>query len=155
MRFSNLLGAGVIALALSTPAFAGHADHPGESAAESGVRAAVMNYFETGNQGDPTLAERAFQTDVGDMFIRRTDEAGNDAVVAMNLGDFANRMTRPSPVERNGEILNIRILDETMAFAHFSFTAGERQFDDFFLLYLINDEWKIVSKAYTLEAIEE
>lgn len=122
---------------------------------EAAIRAAVMDYFEGGNDGDAARVARAFQTEVGDMFIRRTDEAGADSVTAMNLGDFAARFSNPIPFERSGEIEEIRIVDDQMAFVHFAFTTPDRQFDDFFVLYRLGEDWKIVSKAFTVEPIEE
>ena len=122
---------------------------------EAAVRAAVMDYFEGGNAGDGERVASAFETEVGDMFIRRTGEDGTDRVSAMNLGEFASRFTAPIPFERQGEILEIRIVDDMMAFAHFSFTTPDRQFDDFFVLYRVNEAWRIVSKAYTVEPLQE
>ncbi len=152
MTFPQILSTCAVSLALAAPAFADDHAHAGHEAA---VRAAVMDYFEGGSDGDRARIDRAFQTDVGEMFIRRTGEDGRDYVEAMNLGVFAERIARPSPVERSGEIVEIRIVDDAMAFAHFSFTTPDRQFDDFFVLYLINNEWKIVTKAFTVEALEE
>lgn len=116
---------------------------------EAGVRQAVLDYFEAGNIGDPDLARQAFETENGVMFVRRDSQEG-DAVIPRNLGDFADRFTRPQE-GREGEIVEIKIVNDEMAFAHFLFTTSDHTFNDFFLLYRLNDEWKIVSKAYTME----
>lgn len=116
---------------------------------EAAVRAAVMAYFEAGNIGDPDLAAQAFETENGVMFIRRSTEDG-DEVIPRNLGDFAARFTRPME-GREGEIVEVKLINDEMAFAHFVFTMPDRTFNDFFLLYRLNDEWKIVGKAYTME----
>ena len=73
----------------------------------------------------------------------------------MNPGAFAARLTDPIPVERVGEIEDIRIVDHQMAFVHFAFTTPERQYDDVFVLYLLGEDWKIVSKAFTVDPVEE
>jgi len=117
--------------------------------AEAGVRAAVMAYFEAGNIGSPDLAREAFETENGVMFIQRSGDEG-DMIRTMNLGDFADRFTRGQE-GREGEILEVNIINDEMAFAHFLFTTPDRTFNDFFLLYNLNGEWKIVSKAFTME----
>ena len=155
MRLPQILVAGAVSLAVSVPALASHSNHHGETDAEAGVRAAVMDYFEGGNDGDSARVANAFEGEHGNMVMRRTGPDGVDTVGTMNLGEFASRFSRPIPYSRAGEIVDVRIVDETMAFAHFSFTTPDRQYDDFFVLYLINDEWKIVTKTFTVEAIEE
>jgi len=116
---------------------------------EAEVRAAVLAYFEAGNTGDPDLAREAFETENGVMFIQRPGEDG-DQIQTMNLGDFADRFTRAQE-GREGEIIEVKLINDEMAFAHFLFTTPDRTFNDFFLLYRLDDEWKIVSKAFTVE----
>ena len=116
---------------------------------EAGVRAAVIAYFEAGNTGDPDLARQAFETENGVMFIQRSGEEG-DQIATMNLGDFADRFTRAQS-GREGEIIDVKLVNDEMAFAHFLFTTPDRTYNDFFLLYRLDDEWKIVSKAFTME----
>jgi hypothetical protein len=149
-QFTALMLAGT---ALGAPAAAQDAEPTASH--EAAVRAAVMDYFEGGNTGDSDRVARAFETEVGDMFIRRTNEAGADIVTTTNLGEFAGWFANPMPFERYGEIQDIRIVDDQMAFVHLAFTTPDRQFDDFFVLYRLGEDWKIVSKAYTVEPIEE
>lgn len=145
----NIAMAGLASLAL----FALGAAQAQDADPEAAVRAAVMDYFEGGNAGDAARVANAFATEVGAMYVRRSGENG-DRLRAVNLGDFAARFQEPIPFEREGVIEEIRIVDDTMAFAHFNFTTPERQYDDFFLLYRIDGAWKIVSKAFTSEAVE-
>lgn len=152
--FTPLVAAAITVLA-AAPAFAQDTPDAPNTGHEAAIRAAVMDYFEGGNDGDGARVARAFQTEVGDMFIRRSGEDGADTVTAMNLGDFAGRFSAPIPFERTGEIEEIRIVDDAMAFVHFTFTTPDRQYDDFFTLYRMGEDWKIVSKAFTVEAIEE
>ncbi|MHA6288769.1 nuclear transport factor 2 family protein [Maricaulis sp. CAU 1757] len=113
-----------------------------------GVRAAVMAYVEAGNTGSSELARQAFETDQGVMFIRRPGEDGEaDHVEPMNLGDFADRFGNPSG-DRPAEIRDIRIVEDTVAWAHLHMVWGEREVDDMFLLYKLNGEWKIVAKTF-------
>lgn len=147
MRTVALAGLASLALSAFGSAYAQDADP------EAGVRAAVMDYFEGGNAGDAERVANAFATEVGAMYVRRSGQDG-DQLRAMNLGEFAARFQDPIPFEREGVIEEIRIVDDTMAFAHFNFTTPERQYDDFFLLYRIDGAWKIVSKAFTSEAVE-
>lgn len=121
--------------------------------AQDGVRAAIMDYFEGGNAGDPDRMANAFATEIGALYVRRAGPEG-DELSSMTLGDFARRFENPIPFERDGVIEEIRIVDDSLAFAHFSFTTPDRQFDDFFLLYRIDGAWKIVSKAFTVEPLE-
>lgn len=121
---------------------------------EDGVRAAVLHYFEGGNTGDPDRVAQGFETEQGHFYMRRSDEHG-DHVAARNLGEFAQVFTNAPPYERMGRFEDIRIADERMAFVHFVITMPGREFDDFFLLYKLDEEWKIVSKAASLEMLEE
>ncbi len=139
----------------AAPALAQDVPDAPDTGHEAAISAAIMDYFEGGNDGDGARVARAFETQVGDMFIRRSGEDGADTVTAMNLGDFAGRFSTPIPFERTGEIEEIRIVDDAMAFVHFTFTTPDRQYDDFFVLYRLGEDWKIVSKAFTVEAIEE
>lgn len=130
-------------LGLSGLASAQETDH------EAAVRQAVMDYFEAGNTGNPDLARQAFETENGIMFIQRSGDEG-DRVETMNLGDFAARFTRAQE-GREGEVVEVKLINDEMAFAHFLFTTPDRTFNDFFLLYRLDEEWKIVSKAFTME----
>lgn len=121
---------------------------------EDAIRAAVLNYFEGGNTGDPDRVAQGFDTENGHFYLRRSDEAG-DSIRAWPLGEFAQVFTNAPPYERVGEFADIQIVDDRMAFVHFIITMPGREFDDFFLLYEINDEWKIVSKAASLEVFED
>jgi len=141
-----LLFAALLGLACAPAAFA--------QTDEDGVRTAVLHYFEGGNTGDPDRVAQGFETDQGHFYMRRSDESG-DHVAARNLGEFAQVFTNAPPYERVGRFEDIRIADERMAFVHFVITMPGREFDDFFLLYKIGDEWKIVSKTASLEMLEE
>jgi len=121
---------------------------------EDAVRAAVLDYFEGGNNGEPDRVAQGFDTENGHFYLRRSGEDG-DTVRAWPLGEFAQVFTSAPPYERVGEFADIRIVDDRMAFVHFIITMPGREFDDFFLLYEINDEWKIVSKAASLEVFED
>ena len=155
IRLSAALTGALLLCAPSLAQDAPGAEAPETNSHEAAIRAAVMDYFEGGNDGDSQRVAGAFETEVGDMFIRRPDETGADTVMAMNLGEFAARLSDPIPVERIGEIEEIRIADDRMAFVHFAFTTPDRQYDDFFVLYRLGDDWKIVSKAFTVEPVEE
>ena len=119
----------------------------GESVDEAGVRDAVMAYFLAGNQGDPDLARRAFETGTGVMFIHREDETGS-TVEGLNLGDFAARFTRTNP-DRTITFHDITVAEGAVASAHITIVWGDREVDDMFLLYKLDGEWKIVAKAFT------
>ncbi len=120
-----------------------------QSAADiAGVTEAVMAYVEAGNTGNPDLARQAFETETGVMFIRRPgDDDQPDHVDPVNLGAFADGFTRAAG-ERHVEIRDIRIIEGEMAWAHIYMTWGEREVDDMFLLYKLEDEWKIVAKSF-------
>ena len=112
-----------------------------------GVRAAVMAYVEAGDTGTPERAFEAFETETGTMFVRRPgDEETPDHVTTMALADLAARYTRASG-DRGAIIRDIRIVEGVMAFAHVSMAWDDRELDDMFLLYKLEDEWKIVAKT--------
>ncbi|TGY90358.1 hypothetical protein E5163_04340 [Marinicauda algicola] len=140
------LAAGLAGLALCTPA--APAQEGGPSPAEAAITETVMDYFIGGNEGDAARVRSAFAAENGAMYVRRVDEAGNASLEVVNLGEFAARFSSPIPVERTGEIVEITVIDDAMAFAHFRFTTPTREFDDFFLLYELDGEWTIVSKAF-------
>lgn len=129
------------------------APEPPAPAADAAIRAAVMDYFEGGNDGQADRVARAFAGETGHMYVLRPGPDG-DGLEARNLGEFAQVFSRPIPYERSGEILHLNIVDDRMAFAHLRFTTPDREYDDFFLLYRVNGEWKIVSKAFTVEPLE-
>ncbi|WP_300528239.1 nuclear transport factor 2 family protein [Maricaulis sp.] len=143
-KFLTLIG---LVAALASPALAqDDADNDSETGSGTeGVRAAVMAYFNAGNQGDADLARQAFYTEEGVMFIHRSDADG-DRVEPMNLGDFADRFGRANP-DRNITFHDITVSQGHVASAHITIDFGERTVDDMFLLYNINGEWKIVAKA--------
>lgn len=113
----------------------------------AGVRAAVEAYIAAGDTGTPDSAVRAFETEVGTMFVRRPAADENpDHVTTMPLAELASRYTRAAG-DRGAVIEEIRIVEGVMAYAHVSMDWGDRELDDMFLLYKLGDEWKIVAKT--------
>lgn len=121
---------------------------------EEAVRETVLHYFEGGNTGSPDRVAQAFDTENGHFYVRRSTD-GEDTISAWPLGEFASVFSNAPPYERAGEFAEIRIVDDSMAFVHFIITMPGREFDDFFLLYKVEGDWRIVSKTASLELLEE
>lgn len=116
---------------------------PSVNAEYSAVVNTVTNYFRGLHQGDQVQIASAFDMKNGQM---KSLKEGN--INAIPLHQFAQKFTKTSDEQWNGDILTIDIVDNKMAFVKFNFDTPSIQYTDYLLMLNTEQGWKITSKTY-------
>lgn len=116
------------------------------------IEAAVYDYFHGQGEASEERLLRAFASDHASMVGVTTSDDGEDVIRSwkdMNeiLSNWAANET-PAGGNRDGEILNMHIVDGRIATVMFRST---NRFYDALTLAKVNGEWKIVQKAFVLQ----
>ncbi len=116
---------------------------------EEAVRYAVAEYIAGWREGNVERLARVFEVDHGHI-IWRSGEGDDETISSMTFGEaLANRR----PNQGYGEpyrIEKIDIVDGYLAVVRFDVErSGKGSYVDYFMLYKVRGEWKIVVKAFT------
>ncbi len=116
---------------------------------EEQIRAAVFDYFHGQGEHSRERLERAFAADNAVMISVQPNQQGVDTVRTFrDMGDVITTWVEsPSPANgaRDGEILEVHILDGRLATVFFRYEA---RYYDAITLAKINGVWKIVAKTF-------
>ena len=116
---------------------------------EAGVRRAIEDYVSGWREGDVERLKRAFALEHG-YIIWRSGEGEEQSLGSRRL-DKALEKRRPNPGYGEPYVIeSIDIVDGYLAVAKFVVErAGKGSYVDYFTLYKVGGEWKIVTKAFT------
>ncbi|MEM9688661.1 MAG: nuclear transport factor 2 family protein [Pseudomonadota bacterium] len=132
------------------PGFVTAHDHGNKH--EAAIRAAVFDYFHGQGEASAERLNRAFAADSATMVGVVRDADGKESVRAWKdmTSVLANWSANDNPPgsEREGEILSMDIVDDRIAVVLFKST--DRFYDALTLVY-IDEEWKIIQKAFVLQ----
>ena len=116
------------------------------------IKAAVFDYFHGQGEASAERLNRAFAADKATMVGVTRDESGKETIRAWkDLSEvLANWSANENPpgTEREGEIISMDIVDDRIAVV--MFRSADRFYDALTLVY-IDDEWKIIQKAFVLQ----
>lgn len=139
LRFIAVL---FLLLAPTAPAFA-------ETADEAGIRAAVFDYFNGQTVGSAEQLNRAFVGDNATMVgLMRAQDGTESLRTWRDMNEVITNWSanpNPSAPARDGEILNMHIVDGRIATVLFRSTTN---FYDALTLMKIDGQWRIVAKAF-------
>ncbi len=137
--------------ALSPLAATAH-DHGHENEHKKAIKAAVFDYFHGQGEASAERLNRAFAADEATMVGVTRDDSGKETIRAWK--DMATVLANwsandnPPGTERKGEILSMDIVDDRIAVVMFK--SADRFYDALTLVY-IDEEWKIIQKAFVLQ----
>ncbi len=116
------------------------------------IKAAVFDYFHGQGEASAERLNRAFAADKATMVGVTRDDAGRETIRAWKdmTEVLANWSANENPpgTERKGEIISMDIVDDRIAVVMFK--SADRFYDALTLVY-IDDEWKIIQKAFVLQ----
>jgi hypothetical protein len=139
LRFIAIL---FLFVAPAAPAFA-------ESEDEAGVRAAVFDYFNGQTVASAEQLNRAFVADNATMVGMMRAQDGTESLRTWrDMNEVITNWSanpNPSAAARDGEILDMHIVDGRIATVIFRSTT---QFYDALTLFKIDGQWRIVAKAF-------
>ncbi len=119
---------------------------------KAAIEAAVFDYFHGQGEASAERLNRAFAAESATMVGVTRDREGNETIRAWK--DMAEVLANwsanenPPGTERKGEILSMDIVDDRIAVVMFK--SADRFYDALTLVY-IDDEWKIIQKAFVLQ----
>lgn len=121
---------------------------------DEAIRAAVLNYFHGQGAHDRQRLRQAFARDNATMVSVMPNQQGVDTVRTFHdmnemIDTWVGASAPPDP-NRDGEILEVHILDGRIATVFFRYT---RQWYDALTLTKINGEWKIVSRVFIRQTV--
>ncbi len=112
------------------------------------ITTAVFDYFHGQGEASEERMNRAFATEHAKMAGVYKDKEGNEYIKSFDMAKIIpNWAANKNPVggTRDGEILNIEIVDDRLAVVTFRSTD---RFYDALTLVKVNGKWKIVAKAF-------
>ncbi len=119
---------------------------------KAAIETAVFNYFHGQGEASAERLNRAFAAEFATMVGVTRDPQGNEEIRAWKdmTKVLANWSANENPpgTEREGEILSMDIVDDRIAVV--LFRSADRFYDALTLVY-IDDEWKIIQKAFVLQ----
>ncbi|MEM9385358.1 MAG: nuclear transport factor 2 family protein [Pseudomonadota bacterium] len=132
------------------PVSAATVDHAAEH--KAAIEAAVFDYFHGQGEASAERLNRAFAAEFATMVGVTRDAQGNESIRAWKdmTEVLANWSANENPpgTERDGEILSMDIVDDRIAVV--LFRSADRFYDALTLVH-IEDEWRIVQKAFVLQ----
>ncbi len=136
-----------ITLLTSTSVFAQSATDIAE------IEKTVNHYFEGNGTADRELLSLAFAEDAATMVGATKNDAGQTEIkvwknMSKVLDKWANN-ENPGGANRDGEILNVSVVDGRLATVIFRYT--DQFYDAFSLVELDDGSWKIASKTYIVQ----
>ena len=122
-----------------------------QSATDIGeIEKTVKNYFEGNGTADRALLGKAFAEEAASMVGAVKNDAGKTEIkvwkdMSKVLDNWANNKN-PGGANRDGEILNVSVVDGRLATVIFRYT--DQFYDAFSLVKLDDGSWKIASKTF-------
>lgn len=107
----------------------------------------TLNLYINGTaNGNPNDVTKAFHKDLNLYFVK------NDSLKAWSGKQYIKNIKAGTKSNRVGKIVSINVVNKIAhAIVEIDMPARKRRFTDFMLLSKINNEWKIVHKAFTSE----
>jgi len=130
-------------VAVSTVAFS-----PSMSATEAEVRETVDLYFKGAVTGEASYFEEAFDLENGDLKSVWGNDADGYAIRTIPIRDAIAGWTRSPDPESEGQILDVKMVDDKLAHVTLEIFYKGRDYVDVLALYKVGDDWKIVNKTY-------
>ena len=139
----------LILISISLLSFAAHADDASDKAA---IEAAVFDYFHGQGEASEERLFRAFAAEHTTMVGITKGDDGKENIrswkdMSSVLKSWASN-NNPAGGARDGEIISMNMVDGRLAVVLFRSTD---RFFDALTLSKVNDEWKIVGKAFVLQ----
>lgn len=148
IHHSFLLSGLGITLAVGLIAFSTVAFSPSMSAAEAEVRETVDLYFKGAVTGEASYFEEAFDVENGHMKYVRGNESDGYTIRTTPIRDAIAGWTRSPDPESEGQILDVKLLDDKLAHVTLEIFYKGRDYVDVLALYKVGDDWKIVNKTF-------
>lgn len=135
----------VLALAAILMSFNAQAE---ETSDEAAIRHVVSEYIAGWRDGDVERLAKVFVLDHGHIIWRASDDAG-EVIGSVTFGEALERRKTNPGYGMPYRIESLDVIDGVLAVVKFNVErAGKGSYIDYFTLYKINDEWKIVVKAF-------
>lgn len=116
------------------------------------IRVAVFDYFHGQGEASRERLFRAFDADNSSMVgVVRADEGGEAVRSWKDMNEVLSRWAaneNPPGGDRDGEIISMNMVDDRLAVV--LFRSADR-FYDALTLGKVNDDWKIIAKAFVLQ----
>lgn len=116
------------------------------------IEAAINDYFQGQGQASETRLYRAFAADHATMVGVVKDDNGKEIIKSWkDMNSVLNKWAsnkKPVGGNRDGEVLSLDIVDDRLAVVLFRST---NRFYDALTLAKIDNQWKIIAKAYVLQ----
>ena len=108
------------------------------------ITATIQDYMDGTSQGQPEKIKKAFHEDLN---LYSIDEDQNLKVWAGK--EYVSGFMEGRKNDRIGRIISIDYENDAAIAKAEILVPGEKLFIDYFLLLKINEQWKIIHKAYT------
>ena len=108
------------------------------------VQQTLTSYIESTANGQPNRLKDAFHEDANLYFIK------NDSLKVLRGKNYINNVKEGKKVNRIGSIISIQVVDKIAnAIVEIDMPYRKRRYTDFILLSKIENQWKIIHKAFT------
>lgn len=118
------------------------------SAAEAEVRETVDLYFKGAVTGEASYFNEAFDLENGHMKSVWGNDTDGYAIHTTPIRDAIAGWTRSPDPASEGQILEVKMLDDKLAHVTLEIFYKGRDYVDVLALYKVGDDWKIVNKTY-------
>lgn len=119
---------------------------------KAAIEAAVNDYFQGQGEASQERLFRAFAADHATMVGVVKDDNGQEIIKSWkDMNSVLNKWAsnkKPVGGNRDGEIISLNIVDDRLAVVLFRST---NRFYDALTLSKLNNQWKIIAKAYVLQ----
>lgn len=116
---------------------------------EAAIRTVLDNYLTGVDKQDMTILESAFDGEHAHMKYVSKNDAGAESITVVPIRDAFASWTKPPAKPCQGKLLNLDVVDASMAMAKYEFKWGsDMTFIDYLTLYKVNGQWKIVNKTF-------
>ena len=119
-----------------------------ETGDEAAIRHVVAEYVAGWRDGDVERLAKIFALDHGHIIWRGSDDAG-EIIQSVSFGEALERRKTNPGYGMPYRIESLDVIDGVLAVVKFNVErAGKGSYIDYFTLYKVNGEWKIVVKAF-------
>lgn len=108
------------------------------------VQQTLTTYIESTANGQPDRLNVAFHKHANLYYVK------NDSLKVLKGKDYINNVRKGQKVNRIGSIISIHVVDKIAnAIVEIDMPNRKRRYTDFILLSKIENQWKIIHKAFT------
>jgi len=112
----------------------------------------INAYFQVFLIGDKNKVIESFDESIADVRELVIDKNGQQHIKIHRLSDYFKGITSPVAIAKTAKILKVDVVNNDMAYVKVSFDMSRnRRLIDYLMLYKINNQWKIVTKMFSVE----